>query len=56
MIKNRLDNVEDAIFCGHGNPYVCIIYWKSNVRLTCVSTILGSVLGNLLFNQLFVDD
>ena len=46
MMKNRLDNVEDAIFCGHGNPYVCLIYWKSNVRLICVSTILGYVLGN----------
>ena len=46
MMRNRLDNVEETNFCVHGNPYVCLIYWKSNVRLTCVSIILGSLLGN----------
>ena len=44
--STTLDNVEEANFCVHGNPYVRLIYWKSNVSLTSVSIILGSVLGN----------
>ena len=46
MRSTTLDNVEETNFCVHGNLYVCLIYWKSNVRFTCVSIILGSVLGN----------